>query len=427
MNPTYRTNTNFDRRRTFRKVPEKFAFIQLERDDGGAVLNVSEGGLSFNTFAPVEQNGPIHFWFSLNLNERIDAWGEVTWTDETKKLGGLRFIRLPERAERQIREWISMPIPRQPPDERHAPQAIGGRPSRVAPKVQDAVARFVSKARSQRAPVLSTNEDFRVSNTPPPALGEIDETAGFVPKPRPQRSPILSSGILSGGEDSVDSDVSLPAVGETATTGELVPMQRYRSAKRRQLILGLLLGTCLSATVALSAIKYWNYRRESRGPRTVSSVSAPQKSDLQASTAVTPPIANRPSVDVFSSGNSKKSAAEAHGQKVLATETGGHPIPNAGEASASNPPERASLQLQPSLSSKASEKKASATPQQLWASVQAGNTKAAVALAELYIQGDGVPQNCNQARVLLLVASEKRNAEAIKRLAELDKTGCPSN
>jgi TPR repeat protein len=75
----------------------------------------------------------------------------------------------------------------------------------------------------------------------------------------------------------------------------------------------------------------------------------------------------------------------------------------------------------------AQQKKVPATPQQLWASVQAGNSSAAVALAELYIKGEGVPQNCNQARVLLLVASEKRNAGAIKRLAELDKTGCSAN
>ena len=59
--------------------------------------------------------------------------------------------------------------------------------------------------------------------------------------------------------------------------------------------------------------------------------------------------------------------------------------------------------------------------------MQAGNTKSAVTLAELYIKGEGVPQNCNQARVLLLVASEKRNAGAIKRLQELDKTDCPAN
>jgi hypothetical protein len=64
MNPNFRTNTNLDRRQTFRKVPEKFAFIQLERDDGGAVLNVSEGGLSFSTFAPVYQKtGRFTFGF----------------------------------------------------------------------------------------------------------------------------------------------------------------------------------------------------------------------------------------------------------------------------------------------------------------------------------------------------------------------------
>jgi len=78
------------------------------------------------------------------------------------------------------------------------------------------------------------------------------------------------------------------------------------------------------------------------------------------------------------------------------------------------------------LSGNTSRQISAMTPQQLWASVQAGNTKSAVALAELYIKGEGVPQNCNQARVLLLVASEKRNAAAIKRLQELDKTGCPS-
>jgi len=77
------------------------------------------------------------------------------------------------------------------------------------------------------------------------------------------------------------------------------------------------------------------------------------------------------------------------------------------------------------LNGNASRQKPAMTPQQLWALVQAGNSKAAVALAELYIKGEGVSQNCNQARVLLLVASEKRNPEAIKRLHELDKTDCP--
>ena len=62
----------------------------------------------------------------------------------------------------------------------------------------------------------------------------------------------------------------------------------------------------------------------------------------------------------------------------------------------------------------------------MWVAVRAGDSKAALELAELYIKGDGVPRNCQQARMLLLVASEKRNTAAIKRLQQLDKgTACP--
>jgi TPR repeat protein len=43
----------------------------------------------------------------------------------------------------------------------------------------------------------------------------------------------------------------------------------------------------------------------------------------------------------------------------------------------------------------------------LWAAVEKGNTKAAMLLADLYAWGRGVPQNCDQARVLLIAASKR--------------------
>src|SRR5258707_12967330 len=97
-------NVNLDQRQDFRKVPNRFAFLQLEEDDGGTVLDVSEGGLGFETFAPVQQNGPIHFWFSLNLRERIEAWGEVAWTSEMKKCGAFRFMGLSEECRAMVRD-----------------------------------------------------------------------------------------------------------------------------------------------------------------------------------------------------------------------------------------------------------------------------------------------------------------------------------
>src|SRR5436189_6205694 len=96
-------NVDLNRRQKLRIVPNELVFLQLERDDGGTVLDVSEGGLGFETFAPVSQNGPVHFWFSLNLRDRIEAWGEVDWTNAARKCGGLRFLRLAEEARKQIR------------------------------------------------------------------------------------------------------------------------------------------------------------------------------------------------------------------------------------------------------------------------------------------------------------------------------------
>ena len=379
-------NINLDRRQNFRKTPDKFAFLQLERDDGGSALDVSEGGVRFETFAPVLQSGPVHLWFSLNLRERIEAWGEVVWTDAAKKCGGLRFLGLSEENRAQIREWISRPTPQVASDEE-----------------------FLSRGVLTEMSVRS-------------GAGETDAVARFVSKARPREAMKLIGTEAAGGTSTL-----FPAPLEVEASGELVPMQRYLSAMRRQLILGLFLGTCISATVAVAAIKYSNYRHENRGlGKAQAELSAAQKSpgDPLPQAAVNPSIASGTSTDIFGSSNQKKRVPEAHRPTILATETGGHPSPRAWETSASSPSAQAPLQT--GLSGNTSRQIPAMTPQQLWASVQAGNTKSAVALAELYIKGEGVPQNCNQARVLLLVASEKRNAAAIKRLQELDKTGCPS-
>ena len=68
--------------------------------------------------------------------------------------------------------------------------------------------------------------------------------------------------------------------------------------------------------------------------------------------------------------------------------------------------------------------KKNATPEQLWASAEAGSFSAALTLADGYARGDGVPVNCDQARVLLKIASDKGSAEAGRKLQELETDGC---
>src|SRR6266849_7380968 len=219
-------NMDFDRRRKFRMMPYQFAFIQLERDDGGAVLDISESGLRFETFAPVHQEGPVHFWFSLNLRDRIEAWGEVVWTNAARKSGGLRFLRLSEEDRAQIRKWTAEFSARDVSDEMFSPQAgADGTRGEISTNKHDAVAAFVAKARSRRSSLLAGEEGFGDYPLPSLTFQEAAEQAS-----------------------------------------ELVPVQRYLAAKQKQLIFGILLGicvtACVTATFALAAFKYSNYRRQ---------------------------------------------------------------------------------------------------------------------------------------------------------------------
>jgi SPOR domain/PilZ domain len=86
---------------------DRHAYINIEPNNGGIVLNVSDEGLCFHSFDPVRKNGPVRFWFSQQ-NRRIEAEAELAWTDSTQK-GGLRFKALPAEAHEQIRNWMSQP------------------------------------------------------------------------------------------------------------------------------------------------------------------------------------------------------------------------------------------------------------------------------------------------------------------------------
>jgi hypothetical protein len=60
----------------------------------------------------------------------------------------------------------------------------------------------------------------------------------------------------------------------------------------------------------------------------------------------------------------------------------------------------------------------------LWAGVENGDTHAEVALAMRYVVGNGVPQSCTQARVLLEAAAKRGSTEARQELNELPQAGC---
>jgi hypothetical protein len=116
-----------ERRQAPRMAVNGLAYVNLDPDNGGIILNISEGGLCFQSTAPVRRTDTIRFWFSYRnrRNDSSGAWkdepqnrgvsrfieasSELAWIDESKKVGGLRFTRLPVGAREEIREWMRQP------------------------------------------------------------------------------------------------------------------------------------------------------------------------------------------------------------------------------------------------------------------------------------------------------------------------------
>lgn len=97
---------SIERRVCTRKTPKHLGYLSLPFNNGGIVLDVSEGGLGFRSIAPVIADGPIHFRFAMDSPERVNAVGELAWKDEDGKTCGLRFTELPGEVRERIRIWI---------------------------------------------------------------------------------------------------------------------------------------------------------------------------------------------------------------------------------------------------------------------------------------------------------------------------------
>ena len=376
----------WDRRRQKRGPLEEFVFIQIGRDDGGRVRNVSEGGLSFEVFSPIPQSGPVYFWFSPNLRERIEAFGELTWTDGTRKVGGLKFLKIKPQDRERIGAWVKQ-----------------------ASRVQS----------PERQPIPFAKRSTEISTVQP---REPTASLAFLFIGR------FSNPIHLRDQDNVASEPAVPEVPESRSSlyaPALVPLERFLTATRRRFVFGVFLGMLVSAAVAIPAFKYSANKKQIAASPVVSSPTVAGKPDAQldppriapTSESAQAPLPNSATGKVQRSVPTSLRPDDPFGSTVPQTHA-----QSSGRSSGDQLTAKL-VQPRPENPRSASTKKTTATPQQLWASVQSGNTRAAVALADLYIRGDGVPVNCNQARVLLLVASEKNNADAVKKLQELDKAG----
>src|ERR1039457_35037 len=93
--------------RSSRKKIETLTYVDLGLGNGGMIINVSEGGISFQGVKPLQADELLHIVFKLpTIKDPIQVTGQVVWLNDSGKGGGLRFVELPQTTGRLINEWV---------------------------------------------------------------------------------------------------------------------------------------------------------------------------------------------------------------------------------------------------------------------------------------------------------------------------------
>src|SRR6202795_3319597 len=100
-----------ERRQNPRHPVRPTEYIEIGDNNGGIILDISEGGMAVASAQALVGNQTLLFRFQLpRSQETIETSGQINWIGETKKRAGVRFVDLPLAAREQIQKWIDSQI-----------------------------------------------------------------------------------------------------------------------------------------------------------------------------------------------------------------------------------------------------------------------------------------------------------------------------
>jgi TonB family protein len=97
-----------ERRRAPRLRLPSLAYVDVDSDNGGILLNLSETGLALQAVAPFAGLTRVTLRIQPpKPRKRLDLNAEITWISESKKEAGLQFLELADDTRAEIANWIS--------------------------------------------------------------------------------------------------------------------------------------------------------------------------------------------------------------------------------------------------------------------------------------------------------------------------------
>lgn len=368
-----------ERRCVQRKRPGGISYFEFEAGSAGIVLDASEQGLGFQTADAVCRLGARRIWISPRPEERIEITGNVVWTDSSNKTGGLRFLETGEDSSNQIRAWLWQ-----------ASELEVSRQFQL----------FSGPAGSeQELPVVrqETRPNENVLDPPvaSPAKTEVDEERPIGLGPIPGLPSLFPANLPA---QSPDSQADQRRIAYRLATGFLIGVLVVAVAVLVQMFRPDVGASLIHLGEKITGI---SSRQETPSPL---ASSAPVPAPPSASTEAKPEVL-------------QKEASETSGMGPDASTYS--PSPDLANPRAKEAPDGSPYRRSPNPA-----QDRSAEAARLWSAVASGNPSAEVELARLYLQGDGVPRNCEQAKVLLRAAARRGSVEARQQLKKLRTAGC---
>jgi hypothetical protein len=390
--------TRQDKRSIVRRRTQQLVYLELGKENGGVMLNLSEHGCGFQAITPVKC-GETRFGFQINGGRRIAGDAEVVWADDAGVMGGLRFLNLPAEAHREIRLWL---------EETNAPVEHGFAPAAAAAFEGGARRSRAMGAEEASAPIANTR--VAVEEPPvPPAWANL--RAGTYPPIDDGRygSPYLGDHHAAFGNPHRKSAAVWRGIALVTTLVALaVLVIMYQRDVGTSLIW---LGETLAGKAKASAV-------------------VPDKQP--ASTSPSPAAdsnADSPAANVAAEKNAASQGPDdsglSHGKELPTAARSDAPagVPPAASSATGDRPESV-LERQGALQKAEPVWNEGDSVESLWSAVQSGSVSAEVSLAERFARGQGVSKNCDQAKVLMKAAADRGNREARLRLYEMETGGC---
>jgi hypothetical protein len=394
---------------------DQLVYVELESRNGGMMLTVSEEGFTFRAVTSVRPSGRIPFSFVINGHEKLQGFGEIKWTKDEGKVAGLQFTDVSTEFLDALRRWLA--------------------------QLSTRAVSSSDEIRPDTAFDLDHHPNTESSQSPPPE--QLVETST-----KPAFGLNFGQSLQSGmprHEFPQPSyrETSAPALPRSTPflSEWRYPDGLHTDARPRGS--GLVTAAVVACLLLLAVLLY--SFRESIGRSLISlgqQLSAPsENSQAQVPDTAKPaeeaqqPATANPGVQPAPGTPAKQGNAASPSQAATsgADKSEATPPPADREKAVSPPAKEQSQFRDERPGSPAEEGGPKNTRNQdpaeevraLWSAVSQGDTSAEVTLAKLYMIGRGVKKNCDQARVLLRVAAKKGNPEAIAKLSQITRQGCP--